>query len=62
MECTIKPTFNEGNQNFIRFKAKDNAKYKKDCDVIEQTITNFRSQIDEFEKRIQELLMPKLAQ
>ena len=36
-------------------KAKVNAKYKKDSDVIEESISNFKSQINEFEERIEEL-------
>lgn len=36
-------------------KAKMNAKYKKDNDVIESSISNYKNQISEFEKRIQEL-------
>lgn len=42
-------------------KAKSNAKYKKDNDAIDGSINNFKSQIDESEKRIQKLLPPEFA-
>ena len=37
-------------------KAKMNAKYKKDTDVIDGSISSFKSQINEFEIRIQKLI------
>jgi hypothetical protein len=42
-------------------KAKENIKSKKDCDVIDQTINNFKSQIEVFEKRIKKIIITNNA-
>lgn len=42
-------------------EAKDNANYKKDNDIIDQSIISFKNQIEGFEKRIKDLLAPSSA-